>query len=125
MRLADARLCLDCEELHDMEHCPVCGSETFAFVTRWVKSSAGAAPDRPLRPRRQTLPPERSEQLDAYRGLLEPSPPSSRAGRVVTGSALGLALIGLARLAWRAIPSVSEETPGERVRPPRSKTSGD
>jgi hypothetical protein len=107
-----------------MEHCPVCGSETFAFVIRWVKAG-GATPDRPTRPLRRSLPPDQLEQLDAYRGLLEPSQPPSRVGRVVTGSALGLALLGLARLAWRAIPSTSEDSAQERARPPGSEASGD
>ncbi len=36
MKLRDARLCLDCEELHADEQCPHCASEAFAFVTRWI-----------------------------------------------------------------------------------------
>jgi pterin-4a-carbinolamine dehydratase len=34
MRLDDARLCLDCEEIHEEQECPSCGSEAFAFLTR-------------------------------------------------------------------------------------------
>jgi hypothetical protein len=124
MRLADARLCLDCEELHDMEHCPVCGSETFAFVIRWVKSADSAVPERPTRPIRRPLPPEQTEQLDAYRGLLEPNQSPPRLGRLVTGGALGLAIVGLARLAWRALPAQSEPSP-PTPRSPRTGTSRD
>ena len=29
MQLRTARLCLDCEEVHDEAQCPVCASETF------------------------------------------------------------------------------------------------
>jgi hypothetical protein len=36
MKLQRARLCVDCEELHEDERCPVCASETFAYITRWV-----------------------------------------------------------------------------------------
>src|SRR5262245_27960453 len=36
MQLRVARLCLDCEEIHDSQQCPVCASETFAFLARWV-----------------------------------------------------------------------------------------
>ena len=36
MQLDTARLCLNCEEIHDSRHCPKCASETFAYVTRWV-----------------------------------------------------------------------------------------
>jgi hypothetical protein len=40
MRLAVARLCLNCEEVHEGDRCPVCGSETFAFLKRWVPAAA-------------------------------------------------------------------------------------
>ena len=46
MQLRIARLCLDCDELHDAQQCPVCTSETFAYITRWVP-----APERRKRPR--------------------------------------------------------------------------
>ena len=46
MQLRKARLCLDCEELHDQWQCPVCASETFAFITRWMP-----APERRKKPR--------------------------------------------------------------------------
>jgi|SRR5213592_4908203 len=36
MQLRVARVCLDCEEIHDAQKCPVCASESFAFLTRWV-----------------------------------------------------------------------------------------
>ncbi len=36
MQLRVARLCLDCEELHDGQQCPVCASESFAYLTRWI-----------------------------------------------------------------------------------------
>jgi RNA polymerase subunit RPABC4/transcription elongation factor Spt4 len=36
MNLREARLCLDCEELHTEEQCPVCASEAFSFLTRWI-----------------------------------------------------------------------------------------
>jgi hypothetical protein len=38
MQLRTARVCLDCEEVHDAQQCPTCASETFAFLTRWVLS---------------------------------------------------------------------------------------
>jgi hypothetical protein len=46
MQLRKARLCLDCEELHDQRQCPVCASETFAFLTQWMP-----APERRKKPR--------------------------------------------------------------------------
>ena len=36
MRLHTARLCLDCEELHESPQCPVCASHAFSYVARWV-----------------------------------------------------------------------------------------
>jgi hypothetical protein len=38
MQLRVARLCLDCENLHVEDRCPVCGSETFAFLSTWLPS---------------------------------------------------------------------------------------
>ena len=36
MQLNVARLCLDCGEIHDAQRCPVCASDTFAYLTKWV-----------------------------------------------------------------------------------------
>jgi hypothetical protein len=36
MQLRVARLCLDCEELHTGEICPICASERFAFLSTWL-----------------------------------------------------------------------------------------
>ena len=47
MQLNMARVCLDCEEIHDSRRCPVCASETFAFLTRWVPRIEPHAPVRP------------------------------------------------------------------------------
>lgn len=51
MQLRAARLCLDCEELHDAQQCPVCASETFAYLSRWVP-----APERRAKPRLRSTP---------------------------------------------------------------------
>jgi hypothetical protein len=110
MRLVNARLCLDCEEVHEEQHCPICGSESFAFMTRWVTPSdtiGAEASQRQTRPpdavaRRE--PTERREQVDAYRQILNPNTQTPRRGRLVTGGAIGLALLGLARVVWRAAP---------------------
>jgi hypothetical protein len=52
MQLNVARLCLDCEEIHDdAQRCPVCASETFAYLTRWVpRIDTRTAPPPPARP---------------------------------------------------------------------------
>jgi hypothetical protein len=38
MQLRVARLCLDCEELHVGDVCPVCASESYAFLSTWLPS---------------------------------------------------------------------------------------
>ena len=38
MQLRVARLCLDCEELHVADVCPVCASERYAFLSAWLPS---------------------------------------------------------------------------------------
>jgi hypothetical protein len=52
MHLRLARLCLDCEEIHDAQQCPACASETFAFLTRWVPTPDRRAQPRPIEPPR-------------------------------------------------------------------------
>jgi len=36
MRLDSARLCLECDELHEDDLCPACASSTFVYLTRWL-----------------------------------------------------------------------------------------
>lgn len=38
MQLRVARLCLDCEELHIQDACPICASERYAFLSAWLPS---------------------------------------------------------------------------------------
>jgi hypothetical protein len=87
MQLRTARLCLDCEEVHDAQQCPVCASETFAFITRWVP-----VPERRARPRPVEAP---SETATAYREMLEPTP-GATPWRAIRRGAVGLALVGVA-----------------------------
>jgi hypothetical protein len=130
MRLVNSRLCLDCEEVHEEQHCPICGSESFAFMTRWVTPSdtVSDSPGRPARspatpPPSQAAPTERSEQpvlerrhqlarreqVDAYRQMLNPDAAAPSRGRMVARGALGLALLGLARAVWRSAPEGNGE----------------
>jgi len=92
MQLRTARVCLDCEEVHDAQQCPTCASESFAFLTRWVP-----VPERRSRPR----PPEAAnpEVVETYRELLSPKPHSG--WRLLRRGALGLALFGVAGWVWR------------------------
>src|SRR5688500_9197639 len=51
MQLRVARVCLDCEEIHDATQCPACASETFAYLSQWLPS-----PERRVVPRRPPPP---------------------------------------------------------------------
>jgi hypothetical protein len=93
MQLRTARVCLDCEEVHDSQQCPTCASETFAFLTRWVP-----VPERRTRPRPTTEAANR-ETVDTYREML--SPQRSGGWSVIRRGALGLAIFGVAGWMWR------------------------
>lgn len=90
MQLRNARLCIDCEEVHDAQQCPVCASETFAFITRWVP-----APERRARPR-----PTASPDLETYRHLTSNDESSSRTLRRLKQGALGLTAVGVLGWIW-------------------------
>ena len=108
MQLRNARLCLDCEEVHDLAQCPSCASETFAFITRWVP-----APERRSKPR--PVEPLAPEPLDTYRQMLVDERRSAR-WRMVRGGAVGLGLLGVAGWMWRRNAQVNgdvERSPEE------------
>src|SRR3982750_944338 len=86
MQLRNARLCLDCEEVHDAQQCPVCASQMFAPITRWV-----VAPERRTRARGEPS----SSRAEIYRALIDPGPPPSRTRRLLKGGAVGVAALGV------------------------------
>jgi hypothetical protein len=89
MQLHVARLCLDCEEVHEAQRCPACASESFAYLTRWIP-----APDRRSAPRsRAGDPGVDRDRLDAVRRLVSP--------RVLTGSVVGMTALGVLGWLWR------------------------
>ena len=90
MQLHIARLCLDCNEIHDAETCPICGSKAFAYLSRWVP-----APERRERPR-----PTSSPEADVYRELMAPEH-SERPQRFLKRTVLGVATLGIAGWLWR------------------------
>jgi hypothetical protein len=106
MRLDDARLCLDCEEIHDDQECPSCGSEAFAFLTRWVKpapaADSGLRAEQPSS-RRVNRPAPDAEQLEAWRRIVEGKPAPTGRAKVVTRGLLGLAAMGLAGWAFQRV----------------------
>jgi hypothetical protein len=116
MRLDDARLCLDCEEIHEDQECPGCGSEAFAFLTRWVEPAAPAEGTRrrppSAAPSHSTRPAPSGEQLDAWRQIVEGKPPA-QTGKVVTRSLLGLAAMGLAGWAFQRVGRNARKAAGD------------
>jgi len=87
-----ARVCLDCDEVHDAQTCPICASESFAYVSRWVP-----VPERRNQPR-----PAKSQDAETYDQLVNPQPARSLTSKVAKG-AIGLATIAAAGWVWRRI----------------------
>jgi hypothetical protein len=86
VQLRTARLCLDCEEVHDAQQCPICASETFAYITRWVP-----APERRVQQRPSSS--EGGSQQSAVRQSGQ-----ARGGRLLKQGVVGLTAVGL--LSW-------------------------
>jgi hypothetical protein len=90
MQLRVARLCHDCEEVHDSQQCPVCASETFTYITRWVP-----VPERRARPRQTSSP-----EAEVYRRLTSGETTTWTAGRIFQRAAIGLTAVGIAGWLW-------------------------
>ena len=85
MQLRMARLCLDCEEVHDDYQCPVCASDHFTYLTKWVP-----APERRERPRPPAPPPA---ELVSYQRLVNAPAPAK--GRTFARALVGLGAAGV------------------------------
>ena len=102
MQLRLARLCLDCEEVHDApQQCPLCASETFAYLTRWVPPAERRSQPRPLEPVRAPSPAPGKPSPGNLRkpsagNVGKPSP-----GKMIGYGVVGLGIMGLAR--WFAL----------------------
>ncbi len=90
VQLRIARLCHDCEEVHADQKCPVCASETFTFITRWV----------PTTERRKTPRPTTSPQAELYRRLTDGNERASTTARLLKRAAVGLTAVGIAGWLW-------------------------
>jgi hypothetical protein len=108
MQLHVARLCLDCNEVHDAQDCPRCGSEAFAYLSRWVP-----APERRIQSRTSSSP-----EAEVYRELIEPAP--SGRGRLLKRGAVGISVLAVAGWLWRR----SDDDKKSRSKPAR-RNSGD
>lgn len=100
MQLHRARLCLDCDEVHDAGSCPVCGSEAFAYLTRWV-------PDRDRHPQPR---PTTSPEADVYRELLAPVPEARPTRSLLKSGVLGVAAVAMAGWVWRRSAPARNDT---------------
>jgi D-arabinose 1-dehydrogenase-like Zn-dependent alcohol dehydrogenase len=93
VQLRTARLCLDCDNVHETQQCPVCASARFAYMTRWVP-----VPERRRQPRAATA---RSAEAATYRRLLTANALRPKALNLLGKGALGLAAVSFARWLWR------------------------
>jgi hypothetical protein len=83
MELRSAKLCLDCEEVHADQMCPVCASESFAYLTRWIPVG-----DRPQVRRSQPVTPA-------------PLDPPNSSLRWARRGAAGVVLVAISQWLWR------------------------
>lgn len=90
MQLRIARLCLDCEEIHAEQQCPVCASEAFTFIKRWV----------PAPERRSKARTENAADADAYRGLTTTQQKPVGAAQLVKRAVVGVAAASVAGWLW-------------------------
>ena len=116
MKLGVARLCLDCDEVHDLERCPTCASEVFAYLTRWVPRSNGR-----LAP--STRPSPERPEVETYRQITGQQPSGAGKRRLFVRSAVGLGMLGIAGWMWRrargkqgpsSAPATSDAPPAEK-----------
>ena len=92
MQLRNARLCLNCEEIHAAAHCPVCTSESFAYVSRWIppderRQEPRSAPNAPPAP----IPAPRAARPAPQPGAM----------RWVRRGATGMAVLAASRMLWQ------------------------
>ena len=114
MQLRVARLCLDCEEVHDSLECPVCSSESFAYISRWVP-----VPERRQRPRAEAVQPDAEpSKAETYKQLLAADAVKPGMKRWVRRGAFGVAALGVAGWLLQRGGGESPEKPPARGNKP-------
>ncbi len=113
MQLRTARLCHDCEEIHEDQRCPVCASEAFAYITRWIP-----VPERRPQPRETSSP-----ELEVYRQLIAEDEPS-RSARLLKQALIGLTTVGVAGWVWRRSQGPPHAPDASRARTPSRVSDG-
>ena len=92
MQLHAARLCLDCQEIHAESTCPVCTSESFAALSRWIPPQ-----ERRAAPRSN----QGADNAETYRRLLASNEVSAAPSRWPTRLAVVVAAAGVGGWLWR------------------------
>jgi hypothetical protein len=106
MQLRTARLCLDCEEVHDEGQCPVCASETFTYLSRWVPTDERRrrprldAPAPAPEPRPATAAAQIDGEFEAYRRLSSGDVAQPRGRHLLRKGVMGLAAVGVVGWLW-------------------------
>jgi hypothetical protein len=107
VQLRVARVCLDCEEIHDQQQCPVCASETFAYISRWVPAPERRQPREPAPAAVEASAAEtpavrtRLEDLEVVRRELRDASALPSNGRRVAYGVAGVAAAVLAGMWYR------------------------
>src|SRR5262245_9299692 len=105
MQLRTARLCLDCEEIHNSQTCPVCASESFAFIARWVPAPERRQRSRPLTTASSSTPTTDKRSMT----------------RTFVKSVAGLAVVSLAGWAWQRARNGTANQVAETHGPPSER----
>lgn len=96
--LSEARICLECDTIHDLQSCPECGSATFYFLSNWIR------PRRPPVQEEQAPPPETPLQQ-----MLKPK----KKGHILRNTALaGAGLIAAYTLLFKPSKKKTEDEEG-------------
>lgn len=85
MQLRQARLCLDCEEVHTEAHCPSCTSESFSYISQWIPPAERRR--QPRRIRRASPRADAARQVGPQRWL--------------SRGLSGVAMVAAGRLLWQ------------------------
>jgi hypothetical protein len=114
MQLRTARLCIDCEEVHDALRCPVCASETFTYLVRWIPTDdrrrASAPAQEPAQPA-ASVPAD----VEMYRRLTTGETTQPRGMQLLKKGVVGLAAVGVVGWLWGrkdAAPTIARRKTG-------------
>jgi hypothetical protein len=115
MQLRTARLCIDCEEVHDELRCPVCASETFTYLVRWIPTDdrrRGSAPTKePAQPPAAML-----GDVEIYRRLTTTEAAQPKGMQLLKKGVVGLAAVGVVGWLWGrkdAAPTIARRKTGD------------